>query len=315
LHAIDDSEFLVGTSVSDPAMASLFPKRRIITVPLDADNLRGPAMAWETLDALVLSAPEMQRISARTRGQLFAEGVMLVARSGDRPDAELPWARHGEWWMATSGLPLPPMISDDAYSPVEGWTAERPESYRRRLFLFAVVYCLVFGGVCLWKSRWMPIAAASISLVAVGIFVMDGVRQSPTATRGGVVRLQDQTTMEDHWLFQISPRATTFREVVNGPIHPVFADDAQATSMGVELYCDASGEPTVIGGQLPADEPFALVSRRRVADVSDSPMTTTVTSPLRLLARDSIYPGFTVAGQSADSSADAAWPMVLLVRP
>jgi hypothetical protein len=313
LHPLEDSDCIVADAVSNDSDArSLFPNRRMIAVHLDADELTGPAMAWETLDAILLTPAELEQIPQSMSRQFLAEGVELVVLSDRQPDAPLPWIRSGRWWIASAPLGLPPIVCADAYAPTYGWAAGRSQAFRRRTFLFGAIYCLLVCGVGLWRSRRMPAGIVAVSIVAAAGFASDNRRQSPIFQRSGIVRLIGPATLEDDWLFQVSHRDTHFTLPLENSVHPIFYDESQAESLSLTLDCDSRGQPTAITGRLSADEPLALMRRRMPAQPADftAPMQP-VTSPLHLLATESIYPGFNVEGQF-NAPADNTWPTVLL---
>jgi hypothetical protein len=314
LHPLEDSDCLVADAVSNDSPAgSLFPNRRMIGIHVNADELTGPAMAWQTLDAILLTPAEFAKMPHPMRRQFFAEGVALAVLSDRQPDVPLPWTRSGQWWIASAGMALPPMVCADAYAPTYGWTAGRSPSFRRRTFLFGAIYCLLVCGVGLWRSRWMPAGIVAASIVATLVFAFDNQRQSPIFRRSGLVRLIGPATLEDDWLFQVSHRPAQFTLPLENSVHPIFYDESQAGSLNLTLDCDGRGQPTAIAGRLCADEPLALMRRRMPTQPADRrPPTQSATSPLRLLATESIYPGFSLAGQVDAPPTDDSWPTVVL---
>jgi hypothetical protein len=316
LHPLDESDCLVGDFLADDSrIGALFPNRRIITVHLDAEDLRAPAIAWETLDAMLLTPEEWQKLPPAKRRQLFAEGITLAVRDARKPDAQLPWRRSDQWWVASSELKLPAMINVSAYVPSEGWAAGRSEAFRRRIFLFGAIYCLIAGGACLWRSRRMPAGFVAMSIVAGAAFALDDVHQSPIFQRSGTVLLNDDMTVEDNWVYQVSHQAAEFRVPIAGFVHPIFSDESQAQSAKLTLDCDGDGEPVAIEGHLSADEPLALMSRGIAAGNREYSASSHPTSPLRLLAGESIYHQFRIVGQLAESTDEGVWPTVVLAQP
>jgi hypothetical protein len=315
LHSLEDYDCLVADAVSNDSDArSLFPNRRMIAVHVDADELTGPPMAWETLDAILLTPAEFEKIPPSMRRGLFAEGIELAVLSDRQPDAPLPWNRSGQWWIASAGMGLPPIVCADAYAPTYGWAAGRSPAFRRRILLFGAIYCLLVCGVGLWRSRWMPAGIVAASILAAAVFAFDNQSQSPIFQRSGTVRLIGPAAIEDDWLYQVSHRPAQFTLPLESSVHPIFYDESQAESQNLTLDCDGRGQPTAITGRLSADAPLALMRRRMPTEPADrSPPTQPAASPLRLLATESIYPGFSVAGQF-DAPAANTWPTVLLKR-
>jgi hypothetical protein len=315
LHPLDESDCLVGDFLADDSgIGAIFPNRRVMTIHLDTEDLQSPAMAWETLDAMLLTPEEWQKLSPAARGQLFAEGITLAVGDSRKPDAQLPWRRSGPWWIASLELKLPAMINDDAYRPTQGWTTGRSEAFRRRTVLFGAIYCLLAGGACLWRSRRMPAGFVAISIVAGAAFAIDNVHQSPIFQRSGAVLLNGDMTVEDNWIYQVSHRPAEFRVPVGGFVCPIFSDESQAQSARLILGCDGGGEPVAIEGHLQADEPLALMNRQIVAGTHEYSTMSRPTSPLRLLADESIYPQFHIVGQLAESTDDGVWPTIVFAR-
>ena len=316
LHPLDESDCLVGEAAADDSgIGALFPNRRIVTIHLDAEDLRSSAMAWETLDAMLLTPEEWQKLPSAAHRQLFAEGITLAVRDAGKPDAQLPWRRSGPWWIASSELKLPPMIDADAYAPTDGWNSGHSEAFRRRIFLLGAIYCLIAGGACLWRSRWMPAGFVAMSILAGAAFAIDDVHQSPIFRRSGTVLVKGDMMVEDNWVFQVSRRSAEFRLPVAGFVHPIFSDESQAQSARLILDCVGDGGPVAIDGDLQADEPLALMTRQAVIGRSDDSALTHVISPLRLLADESIYPQFRIVGQLVESTDEGVWPTVVFARP
>ncbi|MGD0767204.1 MAG: hypothetical protein ABSB42_03170 [Tepidisphaeraceae bacterium] len=316
LHPLEDSDCLVADAVANDSDAgSLFPNRRMIAVHVDLDDLTGPAMAWQTLDAILLTPAGFEKIPEPMRRQFVAEGVELAVLSDRQPDARLPWKRSGQWWIASAGMGLPPMVCAEAYAPTYGWAAGRSQAFRRRILLFGAIYCLLVCGVGLWRSRWMPAGIVAASIVAAAVFAFDNQRQSPIFQRSGIVRLIGPATLEDDWLYQVSHRPAQFTLPLENSVHPIFYDESQAVSLDLSLDCDGRGQPTAITGRLSADEPLALMRRRMPTEPADRrPPTQPATSPLRLLATESIYPGFSLGGQLDAPTTDDSWPTAVLAK-
>jgi hypothetical protein len=315
LHPLEDSDFLVGNFVSDETdIARLFPNQHIVTVHVDARDLQSPPMAWETLDAVVLTNEEWRQLGESARDQLFVEGITLAVRLDSKPEGELPWRADGAWWIASADLKLPGIVNADAYAPTDGWSPGRSVEFRKRTFLFAAMYCLVCVGVFLWRSRWMPAAFVVVSIVAGAAIAGENRRESPISACSGTVLVKDEITLADMWVFQMSHRPVTFHVPTGAMVAPVLSDESQFESAGLTLECGNDGEPTAIDGRLSADEPLALVRRRFLADPSSPPDLLKATSPLRLLAGESIYHQFRIVGQLAESTDENVWPTIVFLR-
>jgi hypothetical protein len=312
LHPLEDSDFLVASTLEDDsAAAPLLAGRHPIVVHVS--GIEGPAMAWETADAILLTPKGLAKIPQSTRANLLAAGAEIAVLSESRPDAALPWEHRGPWWIASAGLSPLPTLDDGAYAPTDGWNPGRSEEFRRRVFLLGAVYCLIVAGAALWRWRWMPAVIIAVSLVAVIVFAAENRRYSPIFRRGGIVRLTDGSAVEDEWVFQESHRRAFFRMPIEGCAGPVFFDASQARAANLMMECDDNGRPTAISGPLPADVALALVERKAAGEGSGELLVNPVTTPLRRLASDPMYRGFTVAGQ-VGTETDDIWPTLVLKR-
>lgn len=314
LHPLEDSDWLVASSLDDDsAAAALFAGRHPIVIHAPS-GIEGPAMAWETLDAVLLTPDALAKLSWPDRRDLFAAGVELAVMTQARPDGILPWQRRGPWWVASSDLHLPPMVDADAYAPTYGWTAGRGADLRRHIFLLGVIYCLIVAGVALRRSRWTPAAIVAISILAGFVFASENRKYSPVFRRGGIVRLIDGSALEDQWVYQVSHRDADFQMAVENSVRPVFFDRSQPRGMNLTIDCEDSGQPIAISGRLTADEPLAIMRRRLSTTIATAPLVAPPTTPLRLLASDPMYGRFTIAGQVGGVAPDQSWPTLVLKR-
>ena len=253
LHPLAEDERLIGSTLDDDALAGkLFPAGRIVPI-----HFQGPAMAWETLDVLLLTPSGFAKIPASMREELYAAGIELAVVGQAVSAGDWPWRHEGRVWIASSGLALPETINADAYDPALGWTAGRSAGFA--------------GGSCCWRwffawrpaawdcgaSRWMPVAIVVLGLVSAPALAWDNRRQNPVAEATGMIRIAQTPPSLDTWLYQSCHRDADFRLPVAGLIQPVFSDDGQAAVSDVVLHCDQRGTPIAIGGRLKADWPLA----------------------------------------------------------
>ncbi len=314
LQPLDPSDLLVIDTITQEADPSeLFPNRRLVTVPLDPEELTGPAMAWESADAILLTPDSYTKISIDMRTSLFAEGVELAVLTGAKPDDLFPWVQDGSWWTASPNLNLPPVVCPAAYLPTYGWIAGRTAAFRKHIVGLGLIYFLVIVGISLLRRRWTSVAIVAASILAIAGFHLENQHQSPIFAQSGIIRLSGPAAIEDDWLFQTSHRPAHFALPVGGEVHPIFSDESQAKSVQLLLDCDASGRPTSIAGDLTSDQPFILMRRSFAPDIPAGFLSTPPTSPMRLLIDESIYPGWSVAGQLQATSTDS-WPTIVLNR-
>ncbi len=313
LHPLEDSDCLIASTLEDDSIAAtLFPGRRQILLH-PTNILEGPEMAWETLDAVLLTPEALAKVPVSTRANLFAAGVELIALTDTRPDTILPWQKNGRWWIASSNLHLPPSVDTAAFAPTDAWIAGRSSEFRRHIFLLGTIFALVVAGLALWRSPSMPTAIITASIVASTIFWLDNNTWSPIFRRDTVIRVIDKTTIDDHWTYQTSHRAADFIVPFDASIHPVFMDatDLQMMDLTIE-FMDPNARPLGISGRVPADRPFALMTRQFPVPPSPISLINPPTTPTRLLAKDPIYRDFKIQGELTTQTPDESWPGIVL---
>jgi hypothetical protein len=314
LHPLTDAQKLVGVAGNDVAAASqLFPGEEIVPIRLDSLHpISGPAMAWESLDGLILTPGQWQDIPQNTRRDLFAAGVK-IAVSGDNPPQEsFHWQQTSRWWIARS-VSLPLAVNPDALTPTEGWIAGTPADLGREIVLLGVLFGIFATGIGLWRSRWMPPALAVFSAGFCSIIASE--YSAPRiAEAGGIVQIAQPAELADSWTYLESHRDADFNVAAPGIAIPILSDPSQSATCNLVLNCDSAGQPISLSGRLKADEPIALLSRAIAGQID--PVLAPVTSPLRALATPAIYPGLSVAGQLSNeqpaTGAETRWPTILL---
>ncbi len=234
---------------------------------------------------------------------------------GGRPDAMLPWRHSGRWWIASSGLRFPTTVDSDAYAPTYGWIAGRSGDFRLHVFLLGAIYCLVVSGIALWRSRWMPAAIVALSIGAGLFFASDNRKYSPLFIRTGMVRLIDQASFTDQWVYQVSHRDFEIKMPIRDSIHPIFEGASQPQMMDLTIDFNDRGEPLAISGRLKADQPLALMTRRLQSVQPYHLLVNPPTSPIRLLASDPIYRGLRLQGELGDPLPTESWPGIVLRQP
>jgi hypothetical protein len=313
LHPLDDSDRLVASTFDDDSFAAaLFPNRRLVLLH-PPNVLQGPPMAWETLDAVLLTPEALATIAISARADLFAAGVELAVIGDAEPDAILPWRRSGKWWIASSDFRRPQIFDADAYAPTYGWNAGRTVEFRRHIFLLGVVYCLIVSGIALWHWRWMPVAIVALSICTSLFFASDNRKYSPVFRRTGLVHLIDDATFTDQWVYQVSRRDFEMKMLIEGSIHPIFSEASQPAAMHLTIDCDDHGEPISISGRLLADQPLALMTRRLTVSRGGIHPVNPPDSPMRLLASDPVYRGFRLLGELDNLTSADSWPAIVLL--
>jgi hypothetical protein len=318
LHPLEDSDCLVASTLNDDSPAApLFPNRHVILLH-PPNGIEGPAMAWETLDAILLTPIALAKISPQTQADLFAAGVELAVISDARPAGKLPllsWRQSGRWWTASADLNLPPTMDSDAYAPTYGWIAGRIADFRLHIFLLGAIYCLLICGCALWRSRWVPAAIVVLSICAGLFFALDNRGYSPVFRRDGIVRLIDGTEIEDQWVYQVSHRDFEMKMPIRGSIRPIFFGPSQMQTTNLTIDFGDQGQPLAISGHLIADQPQALMTRRLQFLVHDFIRVHPQATPMKLLAADPIYRGFKLQGEFGAVNSPESWPGIVLRKP
>jgi hypothetical protein len=313
LHALGDNQLLVASTSDDAKLVEqLFPNREIVNVQLSDADLDTSPMAFSTLDALVLRPAALARTCSENRRILLNQGVELIVPAAEKPDDGLPWHRAGAAWVAT---PLPvflPVINPDVYAPAAMGLSGQSETFRRNAVAMAAIDCLLIGLIALWRSRWMPLAAIglSIAILAVTAAVVRG--RSPISQRSGIVEVEGPDVFEDQWTFVAARRATNFELPVIDWLRPIFAGEEQAAALRLKLICGQQGQPVSLRGNLGRDDQLAVMTRRAASPIQFNPGV--ITSPLRLLLQESIYPGYAAIGQAGGNRDEELWPTIV-VRP
>jgi hypothetical protein len=320
----DSDRLLVVFGPWESSAKGLFPDRNVITVDLtkgydgrgNYQSLLGSPMCWETVDGIIFSARLLEMLPAENKRELLAEGVMLAVDSDVAPDTELPWRKMGKLWVVSSGIALPPAVDPEVYSPTLGWVTGKSSAAREQIVLLAIVFALVVGGISLWKSRWMPLAIVAFCVGFSIALARQYQAGSAISYAYGEVRLsQDSLSVDDVWMFLQSRRDVPFSIGVQGLVEPIFSRPGQWADADLKLICDSNGDPQRLEGKLKADEPLAILSRRVAGQMNEAALSQTISSPLRSLAAESIYPGRQIVGQlnspdDGTSGATTRWPTV-----
>lgn len=327
LHELSNDERLIAVMDVDPADAvRLFPGNRPIVIPLDMQTFTiAPAVAWTSLDALVLTAADLSRLSRDQQDILLAGGVALAipARIGESPPDKRPlWQYQDRFWVMRAMLagPRGASFNADAYAPTYSWVAQWPTSFRLRILLAVSVMSLIVLLISLWR-RWLAAVLIVITLLAaMALFGWWRARHTPLLAIDGTVRVISHAAIQrDHWSYQAAPDATGGGFAFASLTYPIFAGRNHANMLDMSLICNAVGHPLVLEYHLPRSARIAMLSRS-----FDSSPVTAATSPalapaapsgLRELVR-AVYlrPGYNLAGQVAGHPPSGTWP-TLVIEP
>jgi hypothetical protein len=315
LHPLEDSQRLVATTLAEnPPTEALFPGSPIVLVHLTANPpIQGPALAWQTLDALITSPETFSAIPPQTRQNLYLAGVTLAVHGDWPPDDPLPHQRVAGFNVARLTTSLPPLLTPDAYAPIEGWTPGRSAEDRRHIFLLGTIYLLLFLSCLLLRGRWIIYALIPMTALTCLLFARDNSNRSPVAQIAGDVNLLvPPANIEDHWRYFTAPSPATLHVSARGLCEPFLYDRTQARQMSLQLNCDADGNPDFLTAQMRPGDALAICTRQPA--VAPLQFQTPVNSPLRLLAGSAAYPDFTLAGQAEAPAQPDLFPTIVLKR-
>ena len=302
LKRLGDAERLVGWTIppDEPfARELLHGAPKVIPVTLDPTQpIAGDPACWEMLDAIVLDAAGITRLSESQFAGLVAAGVTVAVKTDAPvpPVAGWPWKRSGGYWILRY-LPAGPTTAgyhEGAYLPVASWQPGLAEPVRRQIVLIGILCTIPLLGLALWRPRrtalWAVVVAAAMG---GGIGAWAKSHRAIRSAAGEIVVLGDGLTQTDAWHYRSSASAGAAVTFWNGITRPITADD-----IGVTLECDATGLPKEFDAQLPAGRKVAFLSRVVGTRAPRNPPSLPVTSPLAELA-DQLYltDGGRIAGQ------------------
>jgi hypothetical protein len=307
LHGLEDSDCLVGDGGDDPAAAGeIFSSARVIVVRLDPVHpILGPAMAWESLDGLVVTPIGLANISEETLEELNAGGVTIAVEGGSEPGAGLAWGREGGFWVARGVRGISAGVNPDAFAPTMQWMGGKSWDFRREIVLLGMLFGILAGGICLSRSRWA--VGAVVGLAAVFCWGADWNNRgvSPVESAAGIVEfdVDRELAVADVWAYVRSHRDADFDLDVSGLVHPMAMEDEQWKNWNLVLWCGSDGRPISLRGRLAADEALAVMMRRVTgAGIS---FAGEVDSPMRFLAGGELYGAYEIAGQNGAGVRDA----------
>ncbi len=227
LRTVDRKERLIGTTSPD-LPGELFPNAQLIPIHLDpADPLPGPAVVWETLNAIVLDSASFARIDDAHRSTFLAGGVTLASRGG-RPDNRWPWKQQGSCWILRANLagPVDDLINEAVYAPTYAWQPGWSPRVRGQVFgagatiLVVVLAILLIGR----GSRAAGATAMSVCLIAgVLVIAWRHAMGSIDSAGGDIIVASDHLLQRDSWVYQRAKADDTTAVPWAGSTRPMFS--------------------------------------------------------------------------------------------
>lgn len=316
---LTEDEALVAVAGVEPGGArELFGDKRVLPVTLDLSRpLLEPVSAWESLDAVVLSAAAAARVDDAHRAALLAAGTTLAVQSSDRPDARWPWQQSGSYWLLRQDIAGPvSAIEPDAYAPTYGWERGWPASFRQAVVFAAVLFSILGTGLLLWRSRWTVFAFAGLAALSVAAFGAWYARQSPVLElSAGVVLHDGKTAQYDVWTWQSPVRSADASFPFLALTRPVFGTLRQIQGENMRLLCTSDGRPDRFAFRLDPGQSQAMLTR--LVRTSPPAAASERPNPSLLHFADTLYlrPGDSVIGQFSLPGAPQSQPTpVLLIR-
>jgi hypothetical protein len=279
LRPLEVDQRLVGvvTGMEDvgEVVAELFPSKSIIRVPVDRfDPLPGPALAWNSLDAVILDTASAARISSQQLETLRAAGTAVAIRTEAKPAGDWPWQRRGAWWvLPRDEAAVVDVIQPDRYAPAGDLAGA---SARSRQAIVALLACFAIAaiGVSLWRSRRAWIGVVALGLVAAAGVWMWSSTQPKSAT---LVVEQQSGGWRDRYTQHVARADGEVRHVIDGnsaAAWPILFSPNHAGDVNLTLKCEAVGKPYAFVAHLKRGQSLVFLERSPAAATpSPSPAT------------------------------------------
>ncbi len=315
LHVPGEHERLIGSTADTDLAAALFPGDHILPIHLDpSDPLPGPPAAWEALNAIMVDADTMARITPGQRSALLAGGTTLAVTGDNKPSDNWPWQRRGPLWVLayTPRGPVDQLVVPDAYSPTFAWSTGWPVSVRRQIAAVAVLLFLLIAGVTLLRNRWvLPALAVIVVSTIVSAAAWQRSFGSTEQAGGDVIVSGNGLVQKDAWVFERA-RATG-RAVVPwaGWLHPIFSSRSALAGCDMTLNVSENGSAS-FELSLVKDQTIAFV-RREVRPDSLPAISNPCGTPMRESAR-TIYLGHGDRIEGETPAAEGRWPAAVIRR-
>jgi len=298
LHELTNADILIASaddraSVADVAHA-LAPDKTATTLRLDpAHPLPGPAVAWTTIDVLILSPRQTADISDDTISTLLAGGTTIVVASDAPPDSRWPWRSLGQFFILAAPPPLSPQSAAAANVLYSSWQPGLADFSRRQAGLFALAVGLALVATSLLRWKWMLPAFAVAVLFAVSAFGAWQTTQPAVASASADVLVRSGAIERaDQWIIQKCTCPTISMIPFDAVPIPAVENSQQAGDLSI--LCLSSGQPLELRWQfMTAANPPKITIVQRVRPAPSAPMAPiamdpSLTSPISPVAQ-SIY--------------------------
>jgi hypothetical protein len=287
MRQLNPEQRIIGFTTIDIQVAKeLFPGDTIIPIQLPpADPFPGPAIAWETLDAVVLDNT-ISNVTEEKLRELAACGVAIAWRPGE---------------ISKRTIIGPRFASDDLapFAPVQGWAADWPPAFRRGILLGAIAFSIIALGVGLMRFRYSAIILILLCASATAGFWFFWKSRPTILTQCGSIIVRDGALAQhDLWIFQATASGSTSRMPFSNAMRPYFESKFDRIAMKPLLLCDESGAPQQFEYHLLAGQKIGFLMRSFIP-TPEATLREPRNSPLeRLAKRMYLRDGLTIAGES-----------------
>lgn len=303
---------VIGSADKSVLAAELFPGRQIIAIRLDpSDELVGPAIALESLDALIVDGNWPRWLA--NYHELVAAGVTIISSRPERPDSLLPWQRSGKHWIVRyePAGPTATIGGEEAYLPAQGWQPGHAPSFRRQVVMAAALATLILMSTLLIRSRNWSLAALIAATVTCTAAIEWWRRSQPPfrSAGGSIFVVHDGLVQHDAWKYVAAARPANGSQAVDSLVRPVLVDLEHARR--VDLLLDCKAQDTMSWKYRLDRQTRLAFFRRSVGRFPERPATRQDSdSPLQWLARRCyLRQGWHIAGQISQKE---QWPAVVI---
>jgi hypothetical protein len=302
-------------------ISELFPGKRPVLIHLDLtrSKLLQPAMAFESVDAVLLDMAAAARLDEGHLRTMLAAGT-VIAIDSPRALPDWPWQKRHNWSVLQHEVAGPRSGAEpEIYKPTATWDTTWPQPQRTTILIAAAVAAIVIVGLTLLRSRIIALiaTAAACAGLAVGVTIYCSKLPSVATAGGEVMSWNGSLAQHDRYTFFSAKKETTAQiSASEGITKPVLWQRRPIAGLSFKLICGAGGNPLRYDVTMPARYKVAFLSRSVGPDAPPAGIDTRVTAPIGLFA-DQLYPG-TMTGQLMTAPADIPqeqwWGMVLMTR-
>ena len=329
LHELTPADILIASAddrvALDDVARSLAPGKTATALHLDSANpLPGPAVAYTTIDFLVLTTEQVGNLSDDAVGTLLAGGTVLVVAADAPPNGLWPWRADGRFYVLAGPPPLSPQSAAGANALYSSWRPGLTEFTRRQAWLMGLAAGLLVVGISLWRSRRMlPAFGVAVVFAVAGISAWQNAQPLVACANADVVLRTPRIERTDRWIIQQCDRPADSIILFDGFTIPAVENPRQAGD--VSVICQSTGKPLALRWQF-ADGPrppeITIIGHARARAAAAAPTAATdspVESPLSPLAA-SIYHGPIIGAAPMESNSRAVpanayrifWPGIVI---